>query len=115
MPRLLVAIGQRATSPPRLLRDLVCVLVSPLGDHSRVFIHYAIRPAGAEANIFPIVFILIINLVSMVLAGMAAGVGGAPLAMPDAIDFKEIIAPGHILGGFLNCYRIGDHVIPLSD
>ena len=62
MPRLLVAIGQRATSPPRLLRDLVCVLVLPLGDHSRVFIHYAISPAGAEAYEGLVVLVLVDNL-----------------------------------------------------
>jgi len=52
------------------------VLASPLGDHSGISVHYAICPAVAEANIFPIVFILVINLVSMVLTGIAAGIIG---------------------------------------
>jgi len=51
----------------------------------------------------------------MVLAGITAGIIRVPLAIPDAIDLKKVIAPGHLIGGILNSYGIGGHVTPLSD
>ncbi len=91
----------------------MCVLGSPLGDGSGISVHYAIRPAGAKGYEGVVILVLVENLVSMVLTGVAAGVRGTPLAIPDAIDFKEVITPGHLIGCFLSSYRIGDHVTPL--
>ena len=85
-----------------------------LGHSSGILVHNAISPAGAEADEGLVILVLVINLVSMVLAGITAGIIHVPLAIPDAIDLKEVIAPGHILGGILNSNWIGGHVTLLS-
>ena len=71
-------------------------MLAPLLDDSpEVFIHDAISPARAEADVGFVILVLVDHLVCMPLAGIAPSMGGGPLTVPDAVDLNKVITPSH--------------------
>jgi len=55
--------------------------------------HVAVCPAGAEIDVFPIILVLVNDLVRVGLAGITAGVDLFALAVPATANWDEIVSP----------------------
>lgn len=73
----------------------------PLDAGPRISIIDVIRPAGAEIDVFPIILVLVDDLIRVSLAGITAGVDLLAFAVPATANLDEIITPGRVLAGLL--------------
>ena len=72
-----------------------------MGDSPWILVHNAISPAGAETDEGLVILVLVENLVSMVLAGIAAGVKHLSFTVPTTANLDEIVSPSRFVNSLL--------------